>query len=85
LSISEVVTLKNVWIQIAEDMMPLAKVGTTKFLFFRCPRCASIRTKRDDSFVPGLHLLTCPACGFSQHAVRFLDGREFDITDEMRV
>jgi predicted RNA-binding Zn-ribbon protein involved in translation (DUF1610 family) len=44
-----------------------------KYTTFQCPKCETRRHNRRDSFVPGLHTLTCPRCGFTSRTMHALD------------
>jgi hypothetical protein len=45
---------------------------------FRCV-CGHIIKKREDSFLPGAHMLSCAGCGNSSSEIRMLNGETVGI------
>ena len=44
--------------------------GGVRYLRFECPNCTTVRTKREDSFLIGAHILICNECGYSTDKVQ---------------
>ena len=41
-----------------------------RYLRFECPRCETVRDKREDSFLIGAHIVICIECGYSTDKVQ---------------